>query len=147
MIITCHPASRLNCVSRLETGAVATLEISQATMPKPHRRRDRATSSLPAPSFDAAAALEALHSEIVDIEAFAHAAGEAVIRLPHTSNPELRRVFARIYTLVSKVATDVHAAVRHGDKLIAELSAHLQRRASEPAARRPELASRRADDE
>ena len=117
-------------------------------MPKPHRRRDRATSSLPTPSFDAAAALEALHTEIVDIEAFAHAAGEAVIRLPHTSNPELRRVFARIYTLVSKVAADVHAAARHGDKLIAELSAHLQRRAvSEATARRPELASRRADDE
>jgi hypothetical protein len=117
-------------------------------MSKPHRRRDRATSSPPAPSFDAVAALEALHTEIVDIEAFAHAAGEAVIRLPHTSNPELRRVFARIYTLVSKVAADVNAAARHGDKLIAELSARLQRRGvSEPAARRPELASRRADDE
>ena len=117
-------------------------------MMKPHHRRDRATSGLPAPSFDAAAALEALHTEIVDIEAFAHAAGEAVIRLPHTSNPELRRVFARIYTLVSKVAVDLNAAARHGDKLIAELSAHLQRRAgADPATRRPELASRRDDDE
>jgi hypothetical protein len=117
-------------------------------MSKPHRRQDRAASSLPTPSFDPAAALEALHTEIVDIEAFAHAAGEAVIRLPHTSNPELRRVFARIYTLVSKVAADVHATVRHGDRLIAELSAHLQRHpVAEPATRRPELAIRRADDE
>ena len=118
-------------------------------MSKSHRRRD-APPRPPSHSFDAAAALEALHTEIVDIEAFAHAAGEAVVRLPHTSNPELRRVFARIYTLVSKVAADVHAAVRHGDKLIAELSAHLQRRpVAEPAARRPELtsASRHADDE
>ena len=116
-------------------------------MSKPHRRRDAAPRP-PSQSFDAAAALEALHTEIVDIEAFAHAAGEAVIQLPHTSNPELRRVFARIYTLVSKVAADVHATVRHGDKLIAELSAHLQRCAvAEPVARRPELATRRADDE
>jgi hypothetical protein len=116
-------------------------------MSKPHRRRDAATR-LPIHSFNAAEALEALHTEIVDIEALAHAAGEAVIRLPHTSNPELRRVFARIYTLVSKVALDLNAAVRHGDKLIAELSAHMQRRpAAEPAARRPELGSRRADDE
>jgi hypothetical protein len=116
-------------------------------MSKPHRRRDRAASSLPTHSFDPAAALEALHTEIVDIEAFAHAAGEAVIQLPHTSNPELRRVFARIYTLVSKVAADVHAAVRHGDELIAELSAHLQRRAQTGlAARQPELPGRRADD-
>lgn len=116
-------------------------------MPKPHRHRE-ATTRPPSQSFNAAAALEALHTEIVDIEAFAHAAGEAVVGLPHTSNPELRRVFARIYTLVSKVAADVHAAVRHGDKLIAELSAHLQSRpGAEPAARRPELASRRADDE
>jgi hypothetical protein len=117
-------------------------------MPKPRHRRDRATSSLPAPSFDAAAALEALHTEIVDIEAFAHAAGEAVIRLPHTSNPELRRVFARIYTLVSKVAADVNAAARHGDKLIAALSAHLQRRAEAGLApRQPELPGRHTDDE
>ena len=116
-------------------------------MSKPHHRRNAATQP-PSHSFNAATALEALHTEIVDIEAFAHAAGEAVIRLPHTSNPELRRVFARIYTLVSKVAADVHAAVRHGDKLIAELSAHLQKRAgAEPADRRPELAIRRANDE
>ena len=98
--------------------------------------------------FNAADALEAYHTAIVEIEAFAHAAGEAVIRLPHTSNPELRRVFARIYTLVTKVAADLHAAVRHGDKLIAELSAHLQKRAQAgAAARQPELPGRRADDE
>lgn len=115
-------------------------------MSKPHRRRNAAPP--PSHSFNAAEALEALHTEIVDIEAFAHAAGEAVTRLPHTSNPELRRIFARIYTLVSKVAADVHAAVRHGDELIAALSAHVQRRpVAEPAARRPELPGRRADDE
>jgi hypothetical protein len=77
-------------------------------------------------NFNPAEALEALHTEIVDIEAFAHAAGEAVTRLPHSSNRELRRTYARIYTLVSKVAEDVTAAARHGDKLIAALSGHLE---------------------
>jgi hypothetical protein len=67
-------------------------------------------------------ALEALHTKIVDIEAFAHAAGEAVTQLPHTTNPDLRRTFARIYTLVSKVAADVHTCVRQGDKLIAAMT-------------------------
>jgi hypothetical protein len=125
-----------------------TLQIYQVIMSKPHRRRDHAVSPPPSPSFNAADALEALHTEIVDIEAFAHAAGEAVTRLPHTSNPELRRIFARIYTLVSKVAVDVNAAVRHGDKLIAALSAHLQRRHQAGlAARQPELPSRHADGE
>jgi hypothetical protein len=50
-------------------------------------------------NFSPAAALESLHTEIVEIEAFAHAAGEAVTFLPHASNPEDRRTFARIYTL------------------------------------------------
>jgi hypothetical protein len=117
-------------------------------MSKPHRRRDKAVSHPPSHSFDAAEALEAFHTEIVEIEAFAHAAGEAVTRLPHTSNPELRRIFARIYTLVSKVAVDLNAAVRHGDQLIAALSRRPQRRpAAEPASRQPELPGRRADDE
>ena len=96
------------------------------TMSKHRRSQGSAQSGPPSEDFTAVEALEALHTEIVDIEAFAHAAGEAVTHLPHTSNPELRRVFARIYTLVSKVAADVNACVRHGDKLIAALSKHLQ---------------------
>jgi hypothetical protein len=100
------------------------------TMPKHRRRRAPISNHASRDSFNVAEALEALHTEIVDIEAFAHAAGEAVTRLPHAhaSNPELRRIFTRIYTLVSKVAVDVNACVRHGDKLIAALSAHLQNR-------------------
>ncbi|TMQ05859.1 MAG: hypothetical protein E6J90_47835 [Deltaproteobacteria bacterium] len=113
-------------------------------MPKPRRPRIKHSEPQPRDSFNAADALEALHTQIVDIEAFAHAAGEAVTRLPHASNPELRRIFARIYTLVSKVAEDVTTCVRHGDKLIAALSVHLQRRAP---VRQPELAGRRDDDE
>jgi hypothetical protein len=95
-----------------------------------HRHpQDNVANDPPRDNFNPAEALEALHTEIVDIEAFAHAAGEAVTRLPHASNPEDRRTFARIYTLVTKLADDVSAAVAHGDELIAALSEHLQRRA------------------
>ena len=96
------------------------------TIRKHRRPRSSARNEPPRDDFDAAEALEALHTEIVDIEAFAHAADEAVTHLPHTSNPELRRTFARIYTLISKVAADLNACVRHGDKLIAALSKHMQ---------------------
>lgn len=115
-------------------------------MSKPRRPRDHAATP-PNPSFSAAEALEAFHTEIVDIEAFAHAAGEAVTHLPHTTNPKLRRIFARVYTLVTKVATDLNTAVRHGDQLIAALSQLQRRSVAEPATRRPELPGRRAGDE
>src|ERR1700759_2764046 len=92
------------------------------TIPKHRRTRSTAPSDPPGDDLNAADALEAYHTEIVDIEAFAHAAGEAVTHLPYSSNPELRRTFARIYTLTSKVAADLNASVRRGDKLIAALS-------------------------
>lgn len=102
--------------------------MSVAITMRKHRASQTGSSGPSGDGFNCAEALEALHTEIVDIEAFAHAAGEAVTHLPHTSNPELRRVYARIYTLVSKVAADLNACVRHGDKLIAALSKHLQNR-------------------
>jgi hypothetical protein len=76
-------------------------------------------------NFSPADALESLHTEIVDLEAFAHAAGEAVTRLPRPSDPEQRRDLTRIYALVSKVANDAATAAAHGDELIAALSAHM----------------------
>jgi hypothetical protein len=76
-------------------------------------------------NFDPADALETLHTELVQLEAFAHAAGEAVTRLPRASSTTQRRDVARIYTLVTKVANDATAAAAHGDKLIAALSTHL----------------------
>ena len=79
-------------------------------------------------NFDPADALESLHTEIIQLEAFAHAAGEAVTRLPHSSNPKQRRDLTRIYALVSKVAADAAAAAHHGAQLIAALCAHLHNR-------------------
>jgi hypothetical protein len=81
-------------------------------------------------NFNPADALERLHTELVQLEVFAHAAGEAVTRLRRPSNRAARREFVRVYALVSKVADDAVAAVALGDGLIAELGRYLQRRAS-----------------
>lgn len=95
-----------------------------------HRRTHARVPNKPVlDNFDPADALESLHTEMVQIEAIAHAAGEAVTRLPHASDPQQRRAFARIYALVSKLADDVATAVVHGDAMIAALTAHLQGRA------------------
>jgi hypothetical protein len=83
-------------------------------------------------NFTPASALEALHTEIVDIEALAHAAGEAVTRLPRPTNPDERRALARVYTLVTRLAADVTATVTHGDALIAALGTYLATRRSTP---------------
>jgi hypothetical protein len=98
-------------------------------MPKHRRTHVRVANKPELDNFDATDALESLHTEIVQIEAIAHAAGEAVTRLPHATDPQQRRAFARIYALVSKLADDVATAVVHGDAMIAALAAHLQRRA------------------
>jgi len=77
-------------------------------------------------NFSPADALESLHTEIVELEALAHAAGEAVTLLPRPANATQRRNLTRIYALVSKVAADAATAAAHGDKLVASLAAHLE---------------------
>ena len=108
-----------------------------------HRRtQDTVPNNPPLDNFNPADALESLHIEIVQLEAFAHAAGEAATRLPAPSNPTERRNFTRLYALVTKVASDAATAATHGDKLIAALSAHLQTR--QARRQRGELDSRSA---
>jgi hypothetical protein len=73
-----------------------------------------------------------VHVRLVEFEAFAHPAGEAVTRLPHASDPRLGRDFTGLCALVSEVATDAAVAVIHGDQLIAALSAYLDAQRTNP---------------
>ena len=88
----------------------------------------------------------------MQLEAFAHLAGEVVTRLSPPTNRTERRNLVRLYALVTKVADDAIAAVRHGDALISALSAHRRSagpaglppsrtpsRGEKPARRRPEV--------
>jgi hypothetical protein len=98
-----------------------------------HRRTAKTVANNPhLDNFNPGDALETLHTEIVELEAFAHAAGEAVTRLPHTSDLKQRRDFTRLYALVSRVATDAAAAATHGDQLVAALSAYLEAQRTNP---------------
>ena len=81
-------------------------------------------------AFNPAAALESLHTEVVQLEVFAHLAGDVVTRLSPPTNRAQRRDYIRLYALVTKVATDAIAAVDHGDALISALSAHMAVRRS-----------------
>jgi uncharacterized protein YcaQ len=99
---------------------------------KAHRRTDdRVPKHAQLDNFHPGDALESLHAEIVQLEAFAHAAGVAITQYPFPSEPTQRRVFARIFTLVTRVANDANAAVTHGQTLVSALSDHQQRRRTE----------------
>jgi len=82
-------------------------------------------------AFNPADALESLHLEVVQLEALANAASEAVIQLPFPSDREERRAFERAYALSTKTADDANAIVTYGNELIAALAIYLKgRRAS-----------------
>jgi hypothetical protein len=88
-------------------------------------------STLEAPTpevFDPGEALQRLYLDLVDIEAIANAANEAVVQLPFPADREARRVFNRVYTLVSKVADESSSAIDRGNQLMAQLAVHLARR-------------------
>lgn len=79
-------------------------------------------------------ALETQHTRLVQLEVFAHLAGEVVTRLSPPASREQRREYIRLYALVAKVAEDAIAAVHHGDALIARLAASVKG-AGSPCAR------------
>ena len=94
-----------------------------------HRHTQASVSNnLQLDNFNPADALERLYAEMIQVEAFAHAAGEAMIQLRCPASRSERRVFNRIYTLVTKVAAEASTALRHGDDLVSALSGHMQDR-------------------
>lgn len=65
---------------------------------------------------------------MIQVEAFAYAASEAVVHLRCPSDRTERRAYDRIYTLVTKTAAEAIAALSHGSELISALSDHMQAR-------------------
>ena len=95
--------------------------------------RSRVSKNHPLDNFNPADALESLHTEVVQLEAFAHLAAEVITRLSPPQSREQRRDYRRLYALIAKVADDAIAAVNHGDALISALSADMAaRRAQRP---------------
>ena len=79
-------------------------------------------------NFNAADALESVYVDLIQVDAFAHAARQAIVELRYPANRAERRTYDRIYTLVTKVADEARAALLHGGALIAALSAHMEAR-------------------
>lgn len=96
---------------------------------QPHNADDTDTPDTPdiPDTFDPGDALESLYLMVVDLEALANAANEAVVQLPFPKGREARQPFNRVYTLVTKFADETSAAVSHGGKLMDALAAHRQR--------------------
>ena len=95
---------------------------------KAHRHTLDLVSNDPRPDFNPAHALERLHTELVQLEVFAHLAGEVITRLSPPKDRAQRRDYIRLYALVTKVAEDAVEAVRQGDAMIASMSAHMAAR-------------------
>jgi hypothetical protein len=112
-----------------------------ATMTMHRRTPDSVSDDVhdhnPAP-FNPAEALQSLHGEVLQLEALIHAASEAVTQLPFPADREERRVFDRVYALVTKAADETNALVRYSDELIAALGVYLNSRPPEGAARKSE---------
>jgi len=70
-------------------------------------------------NFELVEALSSLRLAVVQLEALTHAAAEAVTQLPFPSKRDERRLFDRVYALVTKAADETTAAVALGDELIA----------------------------
>ncbi len=96
----------------------------------PHNPDDTDNSSDPdtPDTFKPAEALQSLHVKVVDLEALANAANEAVVQLPFPPGREERRPFDRVYSLVTKLADETSAVATHGDELMEALQAHLKRK-------------------
>lgn len=86
-------------------------------------------------NFSPTEALQNLHLEIRQLEALANAASEAVTELPFPSGRDERRVFDRVYALVTKVANETSTLVSYGDELIAALAVYLKAKPKEPELR------------
>ena len=98
-----------------------------ATMTKHRHPPESVSNDVDVNNFDPAEALESLQLEMIDLEAFAHAATEAATQLPFPSGRDNRRVFDHVYTLVNQVAEQANRALRQCDQLVAALSQHQER--------------------
>ena len=97
-----------------------------------HRNpQDSVSNDVHVDNFDPAEALEHIHLEIIELEAFANAAAEATTQLPFPSGREERRPFDRVYALVTDLAERVSTLLFIGDELIARLAVYRELRKAE----------------
>ncbi len=94
-----------------------------------HRNPQARLSKRPAPdNFDPGILINQLYEDLVEVEALAVTADEAVTQLPPKPRGKYGRTLARLYTLVGKTSGRAQGALERGEELVAMRAAHLAAR-------------------
>jgi hypothetical protein len=97
---------------------------------KSHRNPRPRLSKRPTPdNFDPGLLINQLYEDLVEVEALAITADEAVTELPPRPRGKYGRTLARLYTLVSKTSGRAQGALERGEELVALRAAQLVARA------------------
>jgi hypothetical protein len=93
---------------------------------KKHRNPRPKVSKQPSPdNFDTGILINQLYEDLVEVEALAVTADEAVTELPPRPRGKYGRTLARLYTLVGKTSGRAQGALERGEELVALRAAQL----------------------
>lgn len=91
-----------------------------------HRNPRLKVSKQPSPdNFDTGILIHQLYEDLVEVEALAVTADEAVTELPPRPRGKYGRTLARLYTLVGKTSGRAQGALERGEELVAMRAAQL----------------------
>ena len=91
-----------------------------------HRNpRKRLPKPPPVDNFDPGTTISLLYEDLVEVEALAVTADEAVMNLPPKPRGKYGRTLARLYTLVGKTSGRAQGALERGEELVTLHTAHL----------------------
>jgi hypothetical protein len=100
-----------------------------------HRNPRARLPKRPTPdNFDPGVLINQLYEGLIEVEALAITADEAVTQLPPRPRGKYGRTLARLYTLVGKTSERAQGALERGEELVALHAAH---RAAQSAKRSP----------
>ena len=89
------------------------------------KRNHRAKSpKRPSDNFDPGILIRLLYDDLVEVEALAITADEAVTSLPPSPTGKHKRTLARLFTLVGKTSSRACAALERGEELVSLHEAH-----------------------
>jgi hypothetical protein len=90
------------------------------------KRNHRAKSpKRPSDNLDPGILIRLLYDDLVEVEALAITADEAVTSLPPSPKGKHKRTLARLFTLVGKTSSRACAALERGEELVAMRTAQL----------------------
>jgi hypothetical protein len=105
---------------------------------KAHRNPRPKVSKQPSPdNVDTGLLINQLYEDLVEVEALAMSADEAVSELPPRPRGKYGRILARLYTLVGKTSGRAQGALERGEELVAMRTAQLVARVPKRSPARP----------